>query len=451
MRGDFFKASGARLFTVAASLASGLTNLKLYGHFFTPDVYGTIVVALQLISYLPMLDGGFRMATNRRLLASDSENRSGLILFSQEVYSWLLVLGLTTGTALMLLYAALPNSGAGSPLLFLSLGFSGALSVFAGAQAGLLLGLCAQTAMCVINGFSLLIGVGALALGFLLGLGLWAFPISSLTSAVFTYGSALAFLRARHVEVPLLHFSFSSSFRSLFRDILPEAWPAFRSQLAIVLIFSSDLVIASFFCKPAEVAIYGIVSRILAIARSFLQIFNETAWPFVAARAEGFERFQDGMVRANAWLYGLAAGGFVALLPWFVSWYMGPQWVPQVALCWLFAARFLVVGLAGPAAYFLFGKGDFRNVAKCTERELILSAALSLALSPHFGLIGIAISYLVGTAGGTLFPFWRIYTRLRGQSFAVIVASAWVRALTGFTVSWTVGFFVLLPIIQRGL
>jgi Membrane protein involved in the export of O-antigen and teichoic acid len=442
MRGEFLKASGARLFAVAAIFASGLANLKLYGHFFTPDVYGIMVVALQLIGYLPMLDGGFRMATNRRLLAADPGQRQSLILFSQEIYSWLLAAGLFVGAILMAGYSLLRRSdigGTDTSLLFLTLGACGAFSMFANAQANLLLGLGAQATMSVINGISALLGVGALAAALITGWDLWAFPFSVLISGIATYGLALIFLRLRGVSLPLLRFSLDTPFRRIFEDIRRDAWPAFRSQLAILLVFSSDLIIASFFCASAELAIYAIVSRVLGIGRGFLQVFNESAWPFVAAQGKGIDRLQDIIIRANSWIYGLSAGGLVVLLPEFVSWYMGPQWEPSATICWLFVLRFLVIGAAGPASYFLFGKGDFHSVARCTEQELLLSIILSLILGPVFGIAGIATAYLVGTSGGTLLPFWIAYARVQSLPLGRLLLGVWLRATAGFAVGCLTG------------
>jgi len=450
MRGEFLKASAARFFSVGATLASGLVSLKLYGHFFTPDIYGVMVVALQLIGYLPMLDGGFRMATNRRLLAADSNERDHLLIFSQEIYSWLLLLGLAAGTLLMSGYAFLPHARPGGDWtlpLFIALGCCGAFAMFASAQAGLLLGVGAQAAMAVVAGISSLLGVMALAAALSLGGGLWAFPISILFSGISTYGLALVFLHSLGLKIPLLRFTLNREFRRLFDEIHRDAWRAFRSQISIVMVFSMDLVIASFFCKPAEVAIYGVVSRVLGIGRSFLLIFNESAWPFVAARAHGVDRFQDGIVRANAWLHGLAGGGMAVLLSEFVTWYMGPEWRPPTIIVWLFVVRFVIIGVAGPASYYLLGKGDFRSVAKCTEYELLACVGLSLALAPKFGLVGIATGFLAGTIGGTLLPFWIFYARQRGVALAPLLALTWMRVAVGFAagLALAMGLLRILP------
>lgn len=446
MRGAFLRASGARFFAVAATLTSGLVNLKLYGHFLTPDIYGVVVVALQIISYLPMLDGGFRMAVNRRLLATgESSERRALTVFSQEVYSWLLVLGLMAGAILMAGYASFPRShvsGHSTALLFLAMGCSGALSMFAGAQAGLLLGLGRQAEMAIISGINALLGTGVLAAALWTNTGLWAFPISQLAIAAATYGLAIGLLRPRRNSIPLLKFSLGEKFWCLFRDIRREAWPAFRSQTSIVLLFSSDLILASFFCKPAEVAIYGVASRVLGIIRSFLQTFNEASWPFIATHAQKFHRLQDWITHVNSLLYGLAGGVLVALLPGFITWYMGSSWQLPAILCWLLVARFLVIGISAPASYYLIGKGDFRNIARHTEYELISGVTLSLLLGMSHGLLGIAVGYLLGTAGGTLVPFWWHYAKLRERTLTSLLRTAWALTLLGFIPGWLCARFL---------
>ncbi|MGC1479950.1 MAG: oligosaccharide flippase family protein [Chthoniobacterales bacterium] len=434
MRGEFVKAAAARLLAVVSGLVGGLVSLKLYGHFLTPSAYGIIAVALQVINYLPMLDGGFRTATNRRLLACEPDERQSLVLFAQTVYSWLLLLGLVCGTAAMLGYAVIRgDQSAWSPQLSLLLGLVGAVSMYAGAQAGLLLGLGSQALLGIVNGIATLTGVAALAGSFSLGLGLWAFPASIACSATMTYSLALLFLQGRGIEIPPLRFKTDTQFWRRFRVIRGEAWGAFRAQVSILFLYSADLIVVSFFCDPAEVAIYGIASRFLTIGRGLLQVLNESAWPFVAAKTVGSDRFHDGLIRVNAWLYGLAGACAAIALPIFISWYVGKAWRPSSSLTWLLVIRFLVVGLANPPGYYLFGRGKFSRIAVLTERELFLSVAFGLVLGPLWAANGVALAFLIGTTAGTLFPYWNAFAQEREQGVAGLLIAVWWRAATTFS------------------
>lgn len=433
MRTEFIKAAGARLLAVSSGLVGSLVSLKLYGHFLSPQAYGLIVVALQVVNYLPILDGGFRTATNRRLLACEPSERQSLVFFAQNVYSWLFIFATVCGVVLMVGYAAFrSDQSVWSPELSLTIGLAGAISMFAGAQAGLLLGLGHQALLGIATSVGALCGVGTLAIGFSVGLDLWAFPLSMGCSAGVIYGLAFFFLRGRGVEIPPLAFSLGRDFWEQFHRVRGEAWGAFRSQVSILLLYSADLIVVSFFCAPAEVAVYGVASRILTIARGLLQVLNESAWPFVAAKTVGLDGFQDRLVRVNAWLYGLASGGAVVTLPMFISWYLGPDWRPSPSLTWLLVGRFFIVGLANPPGYYLFGKGKFLTIARLTERELVLSIIMGLALGPYLGPNGVALAFLIGTAAGTLFPYWSAFARERELRVSSLLTSVWLRGSLAF-------------------
>jgi O-antigen/teichoic acid export membrane protein len=434
MRSEFFQAAGARLFSVVASLASGLLSLKLYGHYFTPDDYGLIVVALQLISYLPMLDGGFRTTTNRLLLATSEERtRQALVEFSQTIYSWLLMVVLVVGGLGLGAYGLLAgHSGQFGSLFFTTLGITGALSVFANAQAGLLIGLGAQASMAVIAGASALASVGALAVGLSLGCGPWAFTASLTATALTTYCLTRLRLSRFSIFVPWIRFGISADFWLRFHELRNDAWHAFRSQVSIVMLFSSDLVLVAIFCSPADTAIYGVLSRLHSIARGFLQSFNEASWPIVARRAAGIEKFQNWLLRTNGWIYGFAGGGLLVASPWFIGWYIGDAWKPSPLLNGLFVARFLIMGASTPASYFLLGAGEFRSIARCCEREVATALGLGAALGFFLGSSGVALGYLLATNAGTFLPLWIIYARRQGDSLVPLLLQSWLRICAGF-------------------
>jgi len=437
MRSEFFQAAGARLFSVTASLVAGLLSLKLYSRYFTPDVYGLIVVALQLISYLPMLDGGFRTTTNRLLLAtSEDVTRKALIEFSQTLYSWLLIVVLAVGGVGLGVYGLFAgHSEKFGPFFFAVLGIAGALSVFANAQSGLLIGLGAQTSMAVIAGVSSLASVGALAIALSVGSGSWAFVASLATSALTTYALARLRLSGFGVLTPWLHFGISAEFWIRFHELRHDALRALRSQVSILLLFSADLILVAIFCSPTETAIYGVLSRLHSIVRGFLQSFNEASWPIVARRAAGIEKFQTWLVHTNGWIFGLAGGGLLLLGPGFIGWYMGTAWLPSPLLNGLFVARFLIIGSSTPASYFLLGIGDFRSIARCCEREVAAALALGGIFGAWLGSPGIALAFLLATNAGTFLPLWIIYARREHLSLAPLLLGSWMRISSGFFIA----------------
>lgn len=444
MRREFLQAASARLFLVCSSLVTGLLSLKLYGRYFAPDVFGVIAVAMQIAGYLPTFDGGFRTVTNRLLLATHEDSkRNQIATYAQTIYSWLLAAAFLAISVLMLGYTEFANLKSDehwSSWLFLSLGAAASLSLFATSQAGLLLGLGRQATMSIISGLSAPAGLLALFFALREGAGPWAFPISLLASAITTYALSVFALSRERVRIPAFRFSLDAGIRDFVRNNRHDAWKTFRSQLAILLLFTLDLVIVGIFCPPAMVAIYGVLSRVFSIGRGFLQSFSEATWPLIARGQTGVDRFQDWTLKTNAWLYG-AAGGFALVgSPIFIAWYMGPEWKPSETLCWLFTLRFLVIGASSPAAYYLLGVGDFGSIAKCCEREIFMAVLLGLAVGYFLGANGVAAAFLLATPAGSFLPIWIYYTRKRAHSLSKILVSTWLRLAASFIVFALIAF-----------
>src|SRR3954452_19608803 len=108
MWSTYARAWGARIFAMTSNLACGLVALKLYGRL-SPEAYGVVAVALTVMGYLPLMDGGFRTTINRAVLAEPfAAQRSKLLVFGQEFYSWLGLGVLCVAMVLMFGYAFTP-------------------------------------------------------------------------------------------------------------------------------------------------------------------------------------------------------------------------------------------------------------------------------------------------------------------------------------------------------
>src|SRR5256886_6670122 len=59
-----------------------------------------------------------------------------------------------------------------------------------------------------------------------------------------------------------------------------------RTQAAITLLFTIDLVIVGTVCGAYEAAVYGVLSRLFAVLRSVLQSLSEASWPIIAQRSQ---------------------------------------------------------------------------------------------------------------------------------------------------------------------
>jgi len=446
MRREFYRAAATRLFMVAATLLAGLLNLRLCSAYFSPTTYGAVLVALQLLAYLPILDGGFRTAINRRILSADPKKATSLLSFGQTLYTWLfglafLVAAIVLGAYGLFLECRHIGTSPGISF-FLALAAAGTLAFFSQAQINLLLGLGAQAGMWILIGVNSLLNVGFLALFLRAKFDIWAFPSALALASILVYAAGLLLLRMRCPGIPLFSLTITSPLWQHFHSLRKDAWQVFQSQIAILLLFSVDIVLVGILCSPKDAALYGLLSRLFTIMRGFLQSFSEAAWPILARRTQQDERFTDWLLHGNSWIYGFAAGSMAILAAPFLQWYMGPQWRPTDVLCWLFVARFLIVGASSPASYFLYGAGDFRSLSRCCNRELLIASALGILLGHFYGMDGIALGFLLATSAGTLIPLFSIYARRREIPLSRILSQVWLRAGLTFGLTFF-GFFTL--------
>lgn len=427
-------------------MVCALVSLKLYRNYLEPKTYGVIVVALQIVSYLPFLDGGFRTTTNRDILANtDRDHKLRLIRFSQTFYSLLTLVLIPVAVVLMTGYAMTSNAAhsAESPLFFLALGLVSAVSVLVWSQVTLLVGFQAQTTYFLLNSFAALVSLSAMWISLHSGLGAWAFPIATASSLVVIYPIAIIILKKHEPTLPLFSIKTDTAFWSEFRKIWRQAIDCFRSQVAIMLLFTLDLVLVGMICGAEDAAIYGVLCRFFSLARSLLQAAGEVAWPIVAEKKGADSSFATFLLRLNAWIFGSTTGALALTLSPFLGFYMGPKWTPAQAVVYLMAARLLITGSSSAASYVLIGMGQFRTVARLIERELIVAVILGALLGWKFGLVGIATAFLISTAFGTFAPMFYACAKAMQASPLNMFTQTWWRSLTGCAISLTLGAILL--------
>ncbi len=99
----------ANLFGVATAFIS----IRLYNLHVTKEIYGTILVGLSIIGYIPLMSGGFRMVLNQQMLAEPEEAKAkNIALFGQTLQTYFFVVVLIGGVLGMAAYGQLPKSRA---------------------------------------------------------------------------------------------------------------------------------------------------------------------------------------------------------------------------------------------------------------------------------------------------------------------------------------------------
>jgi O-antigen/teichoic acid export membrane protein len=440
---SYLKALGARIFGMASGLVCGVLALRLYRHL-SPSAYGVVVVALAFIGYLPLLDGGFRTTINRAMLAEQNlDERRRLLHFGQTFYSWLGLAVLILAAVLMLGYSLTPpGRSSGQPLVFfLSLALAGGISVMSSIQAGVLVGLQAQAAFFALTALGSWVSLVALWFVLRQGGGVWAFPISTIAGVLAAYPTALWLIKQREPGMPIVQFERGAEFHRCFTRLRRDAWHCFQSQVSIVVLYTIDIILVGLLCAAGDAAIYAILSRIFAILRGFLQAMSEISWPIIAQRGSGTQQLNRIVNRMNAWAVGSVTGALYLTLGPFCQWFMGQGWAAAWALVppyliGLLAARFLITSLAAPAAYVLYGSGDFRGISRCLNRELAAAVLGAIVLGWRFGLQGIALAFVLSTVFGTLYPIFRAYGNKTGESVMGTLGEIWLRAVAGLTISF---------------
>jgi O-antigen/teichoic acid export membrane protein len=421
--------------------------MKLYGRYLGVEVYGVVVVALQIVGYLPFFDGGFRTATNRQILADPTTERKQSLIHFSRVFSSLLSLALLpVALIIMFGYGLTPKAAqSGQPLsFFLALGVTAAMSFFVWSQISLLIGLGAQSRFYLVNALNSVVMVVTLWVSLRRGAGVWAFPISNLAGLMVCFPVGLGMIRNLAPDVELFCVRIGREFWHQLREMGQAAWPCFRFEVATFLLYTLDIVMVGFICgRASDAAIYGVVIRFLSIARGLLQSVAEVAWPLVTRVNETDYSMARFVMRFNALTIGSAVGAMAFTLGPCLRFYMGPQWTPPNVLVYLLTLRLLVTGIGSGPGYLLLGSGEFKTLARLQQRELGLAIVLGLLLGLKFGSTGIALGFLLATVGGTFAPLFYAYGKSVKQSGGLLMWQSWWRGALACAISGSVAALLL--------
>ncbi len=440
MNASFARVLSGRVFAAAASATSAVVVLRWVGQHLPKEEYGALMVALTVLGYMPMLDGGFRMFLNREVLrTSDTGRRRWLAGFGQALMTRLFSWALLAGPVLMLacwLGPAGRRAGLGLGF-FMALGLGGALTLSAGMQVQALVGIGKQGAMSVIQGVGSLVHLAVVGAGLAMGWGEWAFPAAVLAVASVPWIAANLVLRTDFPGMPWVDLEWGTDRRAYWRENWPEAWPVCRMQVLIVVLLAMDGLMANWLMpEGGELTVFVLVLRVLGIARGVLTSFGEALWPRVAQGTGGGPDSTRLVSAANAWLYGMGGGLMLGAAPAVLAWHVSPEWVAPPAWIGLLAARFVVIGVSSPVAYHLMGSGQFQTLARRVGMEVVAGAILGGVGGWFWGGTGLAAGMLLSTAMGTSLPLFMDHARHQGGSDGPRwFFGAWARALAGAAVA----------------
>lgn len=442
---EFRRTTLWRLASAASAIVTSLLAYRLYNHYLGKALYGLVLTAVNIVGMLPQFDGGYRLAINRRMLADGpGPGHRRLVDFAQALYSRGALLAGGTGMLLLTLYGLGPQARhAGQPWTFyLTLGFMGALAVLGTAQMQLLVGLGRQRHLFALHTLGAWLYVGVLWIAFRSGQVQWAFPLAQ--GAVLTVPMVVAWWIARDTlpGLRLVDFRWGPESTRLFRQLWMDAAPAFVCQLVMLFLYAADSVMASQLLPNAAASEVVLAAGLFTMFRRLLQSADESIWPRLAAAAEGATEVSDALVRVNAVLYGVVMTVAAVTLPRFLAGYT-PSLQPSVGVIWLFAARYLVTGLASQPAYYLYGHGRFGEIARHLGLEFAVAVVLSFLFAPRFGATGVAGAFALATLVGVAVPLPWAYAEAASLRPLVHLRAVWIRALGAMVVSGTVATLLL--------
>ena len=431
--------------TNLSAVATGFIALHLYSHYLTKELYGAVLVAVQLLTYLPLISGGFGMVLSQKMLSSrDPEVVAKNARFNQILQCHILVVALVVAMVLMVIYSQTATARSmGLPIwLYLLVGFGGVVSFYAGGQFGMLTGLGHQIYTIVLTGIWGVTTVIVLWVGFLCGLGVWAMPISTTFGAGLLLPAAWILQRRFVHDLPILSWRRDSDFWPRLKAIWIPSLTYLMCQFSIMCLFTMDIIFMGILFGPAAAALYGVISRVTAMSRQIIQTLCDTAWPKLTQEPDLQRRaaLMRKVDRLNAWMAGSWHGALLATLQPFLGWLMKTDWVAGPTLIWLMVARNLVEVLSAPHSYGLLSEGRFKDIARNAQIEIAVCICAILLFSHYLGVNGFALGILVGTAGGALWYTTYLYFKVASHTtwfseWCAVYARGLTSAAIGFGVA----------------
>lgn len=447
LKSPLFRALLSRLFTSACTTITAFVSLKLYTVFLTKEIYGVIFVSNQIISYLPLTGAGFMGVLNQRILTSrDPETKVETSWFSQFMQSYMFLIALAVATFLMALYGEMPVArSSGLPRsLFLSIGVSAALIFYTTSQISFLIGQGEQVKSYLFQGTLILLTSAFLFLAFVLGLNVWAFPVSTCVTALVLFPAVSFALRQRLPGLPPLFLKPKADYRERFKAIWRPALANLMTQGWSILTFSLDIILIGMMIGPGQAAIYGVISRFTGISRHILQALGETAWPRLAAQsnAELKARFMKKVDRLNAWNVGCWFGAMFATIQPFMVWFLKADWVAGQTLIGVVLLRHAILSLQGPHVFGVVSLGLFKDTARISRNEVIASVIPALLLCHFLGTLGVALGYLIGSAYVSGWQLTRLYFVSNGQPWIPEWCGIYLRFAISGSLSYGLGLLL---------
>jgi O-antigen/teichoic acid export membrane protein len=180
-----------------------------------------------------------------------------------------------------------------------------------------------------------------------------------------------------------------------FQRALHESLPMLGTNIAVVMMQTTDTMIVSLLIAPAEAAFYGVSSRLSAFLNVPAQIATNVVAPEISAAYVRNERDKlQRIVRTSATIAAVPAAGAGLILilgaPWILSFGFGPEYTKATPLLILLTLGQLGVILNGSVNMLLMLTGNQRVTMRLTALVAITSLLLQIVAALVAGTVGVA-------------------------------------------------------------
>ena len=248
-------------------------------------------------------------------------------------------------------------------------------------------------------------------------------------------------LAALKVRTLLSALGEPSSSGPTFGQLWKEAWPFLSQTMAGTIALRSGALILSAFRSHADVAVYGVATRLADMLLLPAAVINVPLAPSVARLHAQGERAKMQQLLQAAALWPTIIGVFVTGI-WiifggsFLKRAFGSAYGSGDSILVVLSIGNCLISFLGPCALALAMTGEQRVVTLVGVIGLIVQLVLSVVLVKLYGAFGLALC-LIGVALGMKFSWW-IFARRRigiNTRANLVPFGHWIRDLRGL--KWT--------------
>ncbi|HEY3801238.1 MAG TPA: oligosaccharide flippase family protein [Kofleriaceae bacterium] len=188
--------------------------------------------------------------------------------------------------------------------------------------------------------------------------------------------------------------------------------------------------------SPVSISIFGIGTRLLAIAYAAIGVIGNVLAPRFSEMAEtGDREGMIGLLKRQSLAQGMVASFVLVttaiLGPHFLRLWLHEPWIDDsVKILLILLPSYYIALLATPGQALLFGSGKLRGLVILNIAEALVNLVLSIALVHSLGIFGVAIGTAIPLAvfRGVVFPW------LMSRDFGFSIGSYWRMHLPALSV-----------------